>query len=84
MSKAEIKLKKRIHELEEALRPFSKVVVPEIFLNNEFSASAPWPVGSNSGGEVWLYIGAYQEGYPGDLHTDHFLMAQFLLRTSHK
>ena len=77
MSKLEIKQKRRIKELEDALKPFAGVVIPKEFYNVAF-------LGGNPGGEVWLYVGVAREGYPGELHTDHFFMAQFLLRTDHK
>ena len=77
MSKLEIRQRRRIHELEEALAPFARVVIPDEFYNTDF-------LGDNRGGDVWLYVGRAQESHPGDLHTDDFFMARYLVRTDHK
>ena len=76
MSKLEIRRRKRIRELEEALAPFARVVIPKEFFN-EF-------LGDNPGGDVWLYVGRAQENVKSDLHTDDFFMARHLVRTDHK
>lgn len=75
MSKREIKLSRRVRELEAGLRPFSKFThVPdriepkkdgEIFVPTE--------------GDVWLYIGQSDES-PAHLHTDDFQLARSLVR----
>ena len=70
----EIVLKRRMRELEAALRPFarftheadgSKRDRDEIFLPTE--------------GDVWLYVGHRGDGASAHLHTDAFATARSLL-----
>ena len=72
MSRKEIRLQRRVRDLEGVLQPFSrfthveKKAADEIFVPTE--------------GDVWLYVGTADPHAPAHLHTNDFQLARSLVR----
>jgi hypothetical protein len=65
-----ITLRKRIRDLENALRPFAR------FSHESWEKRGADDIFVPTEGEIWLYIGALGDGKPGHLHTDAFAAAR--------
>ena len=76
MSKREIKLSRRVRELEAGLRPFAKFThVPD-----RIEPKKPHEVFVPTEGDVWLYVGQADPRSAAHLHTDDFQLARSLVR----
>lgn len=71
----EIILKRRVRELEKALRPFARFThEPDGMKRAQGDIFVP------TQGDVWFYVGHNAEGHRPHLHTDAFATARRLLR----
>lgn len=77
MSRKEIRLQRRVKDLEGALRPFSKFT-----RESDGRKRAPDEIYYPAEGDVWLYVGQVDElsGVAAHLHTDDFKLARRLVR----
>ena len=76
MSRKEIRLSRRVRELEGALRPFAKFThVPD-----RITPKKPHEVFVPTEGDVWLYIGEADPHAPAHLHTNDFQVARMLVK----
>ena len=74
MSRQEIKLRRKVRELEGALRPFAR------FSNDRTGLG--WKVDDifvPTEGDVWLYVGTADPHAPAHLHTNDFRLARSLV-----
>ncbi len=74
MSKKEIKLQRKIKELERALYPFAK------FSHTKEGMRPFEDIFVPTEGPVWFYVGKPLEGSRMHMHTDDFKLARRLLQ----
>ncbi len=76
MSRKEIRLQRRVRDLEGALQPFARFT----HIPDRLEKKRPDEIFVPTEGDVWLYVGTAEPHARAHLHTDDFQLARSLVR----